>query len=134
MASQRHTDADREAVRAFIHALYEQSGQPSWAAFAREARVGEFGLADWRNGRGMPDAVNFLRLLDAAGPLRAEPVALTATANPLAPPAPDDSQEALLVEAAELVREVRLLLPGLRAYVEARSATAESHLPEKAAN
>lgn len=120
MSKSRYSDADRQTVRDFIHDLYRRSGQPTWAAFARDAQVGEFGLADWRNGRGMPDAVNLMRLMVASGALASEPPAPDEAGRDLAAPALDVAHQAQLAEAAELVREVRLLLPELRGLLAAQ--------------
>src|SRR5690242_3670793 len=61
------TKAERAEVKALIHDLYENSGEPSWAAFARRAGVSEYSLAEWRAGTGTPSAINLIRLLGAVG-------------------------------------------------------------------
>jgi hypothetical protein len=50
-----------------VRQLYEKSGARTWASFARKAAVSELSLGEWRRGEGMPDAINLLRMLAAAG-------------------------------------------------------------------
>jgi len=91
-------------------------------------------VSRWVAGTAAPSHEMTMLLLREAGLLRSEPGALTATEHFAATEAQHDHQAAELAEAALLLREVRLLLPELRAYVQARPATGESHPPEMAAN
>src|SRR5207248_2671384 len=63
----RYTDEEREAVRELVDRIFRESGAQTAARFARHIGVSELSLSGWRTGREMPDAVNLLRLLHAAG-------------------------------------------------------------------
>jgi hypothetical protein len=70
--AERLEAAEREEVRGFVRWLYEYSGKRRWADFARLTEVSEYSLSEWRSGRGMPNALNLLRMLEAVSALSPE--------------------------------------------------------------
>jgi hypothetical protein len=70
--AERLDETEREEMRQFVAWLYERSGERTWAKFSRRAKVSEMSLGEWRSGRGMPNALNLLRMLEASDALTDE--------------------------------------------------------------
>ena len=113
---ERMTPEEKAEITALIHALYDASGDPTWAAFARRAGVSEYSLSDWRSGRGAPSAINLLRLQRAAGSTQASLPNL----------------ESRLEEVAALAEEGFARLEAGIARVETRLEGGDAQAPEEA--
>jgi hypothetical protein len=68
--AQELSEAEREAVKAFLRNLVEQAGFPRWE-LAFTAGLSEMSLHEWLSPKGsLPNALNLLRLLQATDALR----------------------------------------------------------------
>lgn len=88
MASSLVRQKEREPVRLFVLWMKERSGEETWADFARFVGVSEYSLADWRSKnpeKGMPNAPNLLRMMEAVGALSEEARAALANARERVP-------------------------------------------------
>lgn len=64
--AQELSEEERQAVKAFLHNLYERSAFTSRWELAGAAGISELSLNEWLSPRGsLPNALNLLRLLQA---------------------------------------------------------------------
>jgi hypothetical protein len=68
--AQELSEQEKEAVKAFLHHLYEESQFTSRWDLAYAAGLSEVSLNEWLSPRGsLPNSLNLLRLLQATGAL-----------------------------------------------------------------
>lgn len=65
----RRSPDERKEIAALVDKLFEMSPYEQWVDFATAARVHWASLSDWHTAKSIPDGVNLMRLIEAAGGL-----------------------------------------------------------------